>query len=287
MNEEWTIARVLGWATDDFRRRGLDAARLDAELLLGEALGCDRIRLIMDHRRELSPHELARFRELIKRRRSGEPIAYILGRREFYGLEFRVDRRVLVPRPDTETLVDVALTRSRGRYMYGRMLDLCTGSGCVAIAFAKQRPTWHVTALDLSAPAIDLAIENAVRLGTIANLHFGVGDLADSLPGAELFELITANPPYIPSAVLETLDAGVREFEPRVALDGGEDGLRVVRRVVEAARERLVPGGLLALEVHYDQAARVTELLTAAGFGEVERQRDYGGHERVVSGRVA
>lgn len=287
MTEAWTVARVLAWATDDFRRRGLEGARLDAELLLAHALGCDRIRLILENRRELSAEELACFRELIKRRRSGEPIAYILGRREFYGLEFRVDRRVLVPRPDTETLVDVALERTRDRYMFGKMLDLCTGSGCVAIAFAKARPTWRVTALDLSPDAIELAIENATRLGTVFGLTFGVGDLDAPLAARESFDLVTANPPYIPSPDIPALDVDIREFEPKIALDGGQDGLAVVRRVIEVGQRRLTTGGLLALELHHDQAASVSELMTAAGFVDLERRRDYGGHERVVSGRRA
>ena len=285
--EPWTIARVLKWATEDFKGRAFDSPRLDAELLLAEALSSDRVRLIVESQRPLAPDELARFRDLIKRRRGGEPVAYILGRREFFGSLFRVDRRVLVPRPDTEALVEVALERTRPRSMYGRMLDLCTGSGCVAIAFAKQRPTWHVTALDVSAEAIELAIENAVRLGAIAAIRFGVGDLDSRLARSERFELVTANPPYIPSRELAELDAGVREFEPRLALDGGPDGLSVVRRVVDVAKTRLLPDGVLAVEVHYDQASRVAELFEAAGLCQIERRRDYGGHERVVSGRQA
>jgi release factor glutamine methyltransferase len=282
--EPWTIARLLRWAADDFRARGFDSPRLDAELLLAEAVGSDRVRLILDSQRELQPEELARFRSYIKRRRVGEPIAYILGRREFHGLTFRVDRRVLVPRPDTETLVGVALERTRKAFMFGRMLDLCTGSGCVAIAFAKQRPTWRITALDASADAITLAVENSVRLGAVFSICFGVGDLTAPLRPEQRFELVTANPPYIPSAELSTLDKGITQFEPRAALDGGSDGLEIVRRIVSEAVPRLEPKGLLALEVHWDQAARVAELLEAAGLAQIERQRDYGGHERVVSG---
>jgi release factor glutamine methyltransferase len=282
--EPWTIARVLRWASDDFRALGFACARLDAELLLAEVLGVDRVRLIIDSQRELRQEELGGYRALIKRRRAGEPVAYILGRREFHGLSFHVDRRVLIPRPDTEALVAVALERTRGAYMFGRMLDLCTGSGCVAIAFAKQRPTWRITALDSSSEAIDLAMENAVRLGAVFGMRFGVGDLTAPLAESERFDLVTANPPYIPSAELGTLEQGIRDFEPRLALDGGSDGLAIIRRIVKESQPHLVPRGVLALEVGHDQAERVSELLESAGFVAIERRRDYGGHERVVSG---
>jgi release factor glutamine methyltransferase len=223
-------------------------------------------------------------RALIKRRRTGEPIAYILGRREFFGLTFRVDRRVLIPRPDTEVLVDVALARTRAKYMFGNMLDLCTGSGSVAIAFAKQRPTWRVSGVDVSPEAIDLAHENSVRLGAVFTTSFFTGDLWAPLEPALCFDLITANPPYIPSNDVNALDASIRDFEPRAALDGGDDGLALVRRIVSESSARLVPGGVLALEVQFDQSGRVLELFAQAGFGALETKRDYGGHERVVSG---
>ncbi len=285
--ESWTIGKVLTWATKDFRDRGLESARLDAELLLGHALELTRIQLILEAGRPLAPEELARFRALIKRRRTGEPIAYILGEREFHGLALRVTSDVLIPRPDTETLVEVALERTRPRSMFGNALDLCTGSGCVAIAFAKQRPTWRVTGTDISEAAVALAHDNALRLSAVANTRFVVGDLFAPLGPDERFDLITANPPYIPTSVYLELDAGVRDHEPRLALDGGSDGLDVIRRVVAEATPRLEAGGVLAIEVHYDQAERVAALLRDASLRDVERKSDYGGHERVVSARRA
>jgi release factor glutamine methyltransferase len=283
--EAWSIARVLRWAAEDFARRGLPSPRLDAELLLGEVLAVDRVRLIVDSARPLSEAELARYRELIIRRRRGEPIAYIRGEREFYGHRFRVDARVLVPRPDTETLVEVALTRTHHLSLYGRALDLCTGSGCVAIAFARERPTWKVTGSDVSEQAAELARENAERLGAVFATRWLVGDLFDAIPTGERFELVTGNPPYIPRAEIATLDADVRDFEPRLALDGGEDGLDLVRRVVERAPEFLAPGGVLALEIGHGQVSAVARCFEARGFSEVATKRDYGGIERVVSGR--
>jgi release factor glutamine methyltransferase len=286
-SEPWSIRRVLAWATDDFKRRGNKSARLDAELLLSEALGLDRIKLIVEAERPLADDELSRYRDLIKRRRASEPIAYILGRREFFALPMRVDRRVLIPRPDTEILVETALNGTREQHLYGRMLDLCTGSGCVAIAFAKERPTWRVTAVDLSPDAAAVARENVQRAGVVHNVAVLEGDLFAALPDGAAFELITANPPYIPSGDIAGLDPDVRDFEPRLALDGGADGLDVTRRLVSAATRYLSPGGLLALEGGFDQAPAVEDLLKNAGFSEITRSKDLAGVERVVSGRRA
>lgn len=284
-SEPWSIKRVLAWATDDFKRRGNKSARLDAELLLSAALDFDRIKLIVEAERPLADHELRRYRELIKRRRASEPIAYILGRREFFALPLLVDRRVLIPRPDTEILVETALNGTRERHLYGRMLDLCTGSGCVAIAFAKERPTWRVSAVDVSAEAAAVARENVRRAGVVHNVSIVEGDLFAPLAADARFELITANPPYIPSADIAGLDADVRDFEPRLALDGGADGLVITRRLVSEAVRYLTPGGLLALEGGFDQAPAVAALLQASGFEHISRSRDLAGIERVVSGR--
>jgi len=282
-SEPWTIASVLKWAADDFRKRDNPSPRLDAELLLAHALETDRIRLVLDADRQLEPSELGRYRELIRRRRSAEPIAYILGRREFYGLSFVVDRRALVPRPDTEPLVEEALERTRARSMHGGALDLCTGTGCVAIAFAKARPTWRVTATDVSNDTAELAWENARRLGVVFSLGVLVGDLFAPVSG-QRFDLIVANPPYIPGADIAGLDADVRDFEPRVALDGGDDGLDFVRPIVAGAAAHLAPRGVLAVEIGHDQGPRVTALFERAGFRELSLRRDYGGRDRVVSG---
>ncbi len=285
--EAWTIAKVLRFAQSDFQKRGLDSPRLDAELLLSACLGLSRVELLMEAARPLSQPELSAYRGLIQRRRSGEPIAYILGHREFYGLNFRVDSRVLVPRPDTETLVEVALARTRARDQYGQALDLCTGSGCVAIAFRHARPGWRVMGVDLSSDALAVARDNALRLGSVFGMCWREGDLYDAVPEALGFDLITANPPYIPQHELAELAPDVRDFEPRLALDGGPDGLNLIRRVVAQAGGRLRPDGVLALEVHYDQAPCVEQLLKDSGFTDTSRSRDYGGHERVVSGRRA
>lgn len=281
--EAWSVKRVLAWAADDLKRRGNEGGRLDVELLLGRVLGLDRIGLIMQSERPLAPAELSAFRDLFKRRRSGEPVAYLLGEREFYGISLRVDARVLIPRPDSERLVEVALTRTRERSMRGEALDLCTGSGCVAIAFARHRPTWSVTASDISADALALARANAHRTGAIRNLRLLVGSLF--APVAEQrFDLVTANPPYIATGELSTLPVDVRDFEPRLALDGGADGLDLVREIAERGPQHLTPGGVLAMEIGADQGAPALAILQRCGYREVELARDLAGRDRVVSG---
>jgi release factor glutamine methyltransferase len=282
--EPWSIGRVLVWATDDFRRRELMTPRLDAELLLCAATGLDRIALIAHAERPLTPAELQTYRELIKRRRRREPIAYILGKREFFGHEFRVDPRVLVPRPDTECLVEVALELTRAQDMYGRALDLCTGSGAVAVAFARARPTWKVTASDVDSAALDVARDNALRLGAF-NVTLRSGDLFAALLPGETFDLITANPPYIPKGDIAGLEADVRDFEPRLALDGGPSGLDLLERVVDGSRARLEPGGALVVEIGCDQTASVEAAFDRAGYSGVDVRRDYAGRDRVVCGR--
>jgi release factor glutamine methyltransferase len=283
-NAPWTIRRVLTWAVDDLKKRGFSSPRLDAELLLCHVLGQDRIKLILDAERPLEKAELARYRELFQRRRAGEPVAYLLGVREFYGRPFHVDRRVLIPRPDTETLVEVGLERTRHVDLSARVLDLCTGSGCVAISLAKERPTTCVVGLDLSPEAVVVARDNLVRLGAV-NCAIGQSDLYAALGQPRpIFDLITANPPYIPEGEIPALDVDIRGFEPHLALSGGDDGLSVMTRIVSEAPKHLVQGGALAVEMMTGQGPAVTALFEQAGFTDVRIKKDLGGRERVVSG---
>lgn len=279
----WTIGALVLWAADDFRAKGLESPRLEAEVLLSTALGCSRITLLTDSARPLEPGELARFKAMVLRRRRREPVAYILGRREFYGRAFKVDARVLVPRPDTEILVEVALRETRSRDLYVRALDLCTGSGCVALTLAKERPTSSFVAVDVSSDALAVASENALRLGAY-NVALKQGDLFVPVQGAR-FDLVTANPPYVTTHEITTLEADVRDHEPHLALDGGADGLDLVRRIVDEAPSYLVPGGVLAMEIGADQGPATVELFTRRGFGGVRIDKDYGKRDRVVSGR--
>ena len=280
----WTIRRVIAWATDDLKKRGMPSPRLDVELLLGHVLQVNRIALIIDSERPLSKEELGAYRARHMRRRGGEPIAYLLGVREFYGRDFRVDKRVLIPRPDTEALIEVALERTKALSLSARVLDLCTGSGCVAVTIARERPTMRVTASDVSPGALAVARENAIRLGA-ATIGLVQSDLFEAFaPGRDRFDLITANPPYIADEEIPTLAVDIHKFEPRLALSGGADGLELVRRILVDAPRFLAPGGVLAMEIGAGQSGEVIGLFAEAGFGDVMARRDYGGHERVVSG---
>jgi release factor glutamine methyltransferase len=286
MTEAWTVGRVVRWAADDFRARGIESPRLEAELLLAQALQTDRLRIIVDAARELDPSELARYRDLIQRRRKGEPVAYIRGHKEFFGRVFHIDKRVLVPRPDTEILVGVALRRTEAFPMPGRYLDLCTGSGCIAISLARERPASKLVAVDLSTDALAVARENSIRLGAAHQIAWLAGDLFAPLaaaPGPK-FDLVVANPPYIAEGDLAGLPVDVRAFEPRLALTGGADGLDVTRRIVAEAPHHLRARGLLAVEMGTGQTERVKQIFIEAGFTEIVVDKDYGGHERVVSG---
>ena len=283
--DPWTIRRVIAWGTDDLKKRGSSSPRLDVELLLGLVLRLDRVHLIIEGARPLEKAELARYRELHTRRRAGEPVAYLLGQREFYGRMFQVDRRVLIPRPETELLVEVGLARTAHVALSARVLDLCTGSGCVAITLARERPTTRVLGTDVSEGAIAVAEENATRLGAVSNCGLFVSDVFAQIDRRLRFELITANPPYIPAPEIPGLQVDIRGFEPHLALVGGEDGLDLVRRIVAEAPAYLAKGGVLAMELASGQAPEVAALLAESGYRDVEIAKDLGGHERVVSAR--
>jgi len=283
--DPWTIESLLKWAADDFRAKGIESPRLDAEVLLGWALGKTRIELVIESKRELDGADLTKFRDAVKRRRTHEPVAYVLGQREFFGRSFRVDRRVLVPRPDTEALVEVALERTRHVSMSMRALDLCTGSGCVGITLARERPTSQIVGTDFSADALVVARKNAQRIGAY-NFALFQGDLFAAIPSKKMrFDIVASNPPYIPSGEIPTLMTDVRDFEPRLALDGGPDGLDLVRRIISEAKNHLAPNGIVALEIGYDEAERTRALFQEHGYADIQTKRDYGKIERVVSAR--
>ncbi len=284
-SDAWTIRKVLAWASDDLKKRGVSSPRLDAELLLGRVLRMDRVGLLIDADRPLAKEELGRYREMHQRRRAGEPVAYLLGVREFYGRPFLVDRRVLIPRPDTEHLVEVALARTRHLSLSARVLDLCTGSGCVAISLGRERPTTSVIGADVSPDALAVAAENVLRLGAY-NVGLICSDLFATLrPGRDRFDLITANPPYIAEGEIPSLAVDIRGYEPHLALGGGPDGLDLLRRIVAEAPPFLAEGGALAVEIGSDQGEAVQGIFAAQGYLDVSVQRDYGGLDRVVSGR--
>jgi release factor glutamine methyltransferase len=252
----WTIRDVLDWAAKDFEGRGIESPRLDAELLVANALGIDRIGLYLDLNRPLLEAERSAIRPLVARRREREPVAYILGHREFYGRRFRVTPDVLIPRPDTETLVEHALELIPVDSAC-RVLDVGTGSGVLAVTIAAERPLSEVTATDISEAALDVARDNAQRLGVGERIRF---EHADLLGGTAQYDLIVSNPPYVSSAELGALQAEVRGHEPSLALEAGEDGLDVIRALVTAAEWATSPGAQMVVEVGAGQAPLVVEL---------------------------
>lgn len=289
----WTVRRILEWTGQFFARKEIDSPRLSAELLLSHVLGVPRIKLFTDYERPLVERELTTYRDLVKRAGEHEPIAYLTGKAYFFNLELDVAPGVLIPRPETETLVENVLQTARHNVDLAepRVLDLCTGSGCIAAAIAKSLKGSTVTAIDISSKAVQIAMRNIERLGLASRVSVLEGDLYAPLADrvdARPFNLIVANPPYIPTAQVESLDRNVREYEPVAALDGGADGLSIHRRILEGAAYRLAPGGRLYLEIAFDQGEAARDL--AAGFAdltEVKVLRDLGGRDRVLTARRA
>ncbi len=349
---------MVGWMQSDFAERGLDSPRLDAELLVAHVLGVPRLHLYLDLDRPIGPEELATLRELVRRRRDREPVAYLIGTKDFWKGRFRVDARVLVPRPDTETLVERAVSLLRGDVIPegdahveafaeepddladdledstattsgesrlveegadeaggvrgdetvlegstvgatsnelagvgarptgpsalpdGPVIDLCTGSGCVAVSLASEVPDRTYFATDVSSDAIEVARENVRTAGVAVEL--ADGDLFAGLDGP--FALVVANPPYVVDAEIPTLAPEVAKHEPRLALAGGADGLDVVRRLATQAFARLVRGGALLVEVGADQGQRAAEVFRSAGFVDVRVIPDLAGRDRVIEG---
>jgi release factor glutamine methyltransferase len=277
-----TLGEVLRLSTAHLERHGSPTARLDAELLLGHALGLGRVELYTGFERPLGEDELAECRELIARRAKREPVAYILGRWGFRGLDLDVDRRVLVPRPETELLVDRCLALLDG-VAGPAVLDVGTGSGAIALALASELPEARVAGCDVSGDALDVARANGERLGV--EVEWVASDMLAGVEGRR-FHLVVSNPPYVAAGEIEALEPEVRDWEPRGATVAGETGLEAIERLVAQAPAALEPGGALVLEVGAGQAAAGAALLEGAGLAGVGRDPDHAGIERIVWGRA-
>jgi release factor glutamine methyltransferase len=279
--ESPTIASALRDAAARLAVAGSDSARLDAEMLMAEALRIERSRLYLDSNGTIDGATLARFRALVARRAAGEPMSYIIGRREFWSLDFIVTPAVLTPRPETELLVETALKRLAAKSS-PRILDLGTGSGAIAVALAKEIPGAAIVATDISLDALEIARANARRHGVEDRISFRAGDLFDSVPQTT-FDMIVSNPPYIRETDIAELPRDVRDFEPVIALDGGADGMDFYRRIACDAPGYLNPGGFVAVEIGADMGEEVARLFADAGFADVRVEKDLAGLERVVS----
>lgn len=280
MPEIWTVLRILRWTTEHLAHKGVDNARLDAELLLADTLKLDRVGLYLNYDRPLQTEELDRYRDRVRRRARREPVQYILGHCEFWSLPLRVTADVLIPRADTEVLVEEALRHARPG---ASLLDVGTGSGAIALALASELPECRVTGLDRSVAALKVADENCRALGLAERVSLVEGNLF-ALPEGR-WQLIVANPPYVPIRDLAGLMPEVGGHEPHLALAGGDDGLDCYRALARQASNLLVDGGWLLVEVGIDQAAVVAELFADAGLQDIYSRDDYAGVPRVVGGR--
>lgn len=359
--DPWTVRRVVRWSAEDFAQRGLSSPRLDAELLVAHALGLSRVQLYMDLDRVLVDEELVKVRELVQRRRKREPVAYLVGHKEFWGRPFLVDRTVLVPRPDTETLVEralallpdderrasaeapvsgaaqreatsgvpthverevepdmvteedasevstkepeaggeheetrasVAMDAAARPARVVRVLDLCTGSGCIGLTLACERRELEVVLTDISASALAVARANLEKLAErdptlIGRVTLREGDLFAALPPGARFDLVTCNPPYLSRAELEGVERDVRDHEPTSALVAGPEGDEVLARVAAEVGAWLAPGGVVLTEIGVGQGERVRRLFERSGLREVRVLQDLSGRDRVVEGRAA
>ncbi len=268
---------------DLFRRAGIDTPELDARLLAELAFGLERLELVNRERDVADPAALAKLQGFATRRLRGEPVVRIIGEKEFWGLPFTLNAATLVPRPETEMLVRRGVQVLEGR-THKRVLDLGTGTGCVPIAILSESPSATAVAVDLSSEAIIAAQSNAERHGVARRFDARLGSWFDPVQVGENFDLITSNPPYIERAAIDGLAPEVKDHDPRLALDGGVDGLDAYRAIVEEAIHWLKPGGMLAVEIGSTQAAAVRALFTKAGFEEVSVEKDLAGLDRVVAG---
>jgi release factor glutamine methyltransferase len=260
VEEPWTVGRLLAWTATYLKRHGSESPRLDAEVMLAHVLSWKRVELYTHFGEEVGIEPRASFRELVRRRAEGAPVAYLVGHKEFYSLPFEVNNAVLIPRPDSEFTVVEFVDHTRDLKAV-RAVDVGTGSGCLAIASVRQHPDARFIAIDRSPAALEVAKRNATALNVSDRIDFRLGDLLDPVAGLDPFDVIVSNPPYIPTREIENLERGVRDYEPHQALDGGPDGLGVVKRLIAESARYLKPGGHLILEIGDAQEEPVRSLI--------------------------
>lgn len=284
--DTWTIQKLLNWVAEYLGRKGIDSPRLSAELLLSHVLAKKRIELYTQFDRCVAEDQLARLRELVKRAGQHEPVAYLVGKTEFYSLELNVTPDCMIPRPETELLVERAIELLRTSSGTQLVCDLCTGSGCIATAIAKDCPDARIIASDISDDALKVAAQNVQKHLLDERVELLCGDLFEPVTArlhGDKFDLIVCNPPYVSAAEYEALAKNVRDFEPRLALFAGPDGLDIFRRVIQEAGAFLKPGGALMLEIGFSQGRAIKELLEQTGtFAEIRFDKDLQNHDRIA-----
>lgn len=292
-DQPWTVMRLLEWTTDFFKKKGSPSPRLDAEILLARARDCQRIELYTAFNEEPDDQQRVAFREMVRRRGEGTPVAQLVGYREFYSLNFRVDENVLIPRPETEHLVIEALDVAKTMNITDRPLrvaDIGTGSGAIAVSLAKHFPKQphapELTAVDISEAAIAIATWNIEKHDVGELISIAQSDLLDQVAQPEQFDIICSNPPYITDQEFKELDPSVRDFEPKTALVSGPDGTEIIARLIELSADRLTGGGSLIIELSPMIADQCQELAAASGhLGDIHLIKDLQGHKRILSAR--
>ena len=286
IDPQWTILKILQWTTSFFKSHAIDSPRLTAEILLAHVLGIARIDLYLRFDQPLTRLELSGFREVVKRRVRREPVAYITGNREFWGIDFNVSRDVLIPRPETEFLVEESLKLIPAHVSseHFKIIDVGTGSGAVVVALAVNRPGHLYFASDISPASISIASINACRNHVEKDIRFLVAELFSPLdPGDRKFDIVVSNPPYIPSDQIAGLAPEVCQYEPLRALDGGRDGLDIIKRIVKDAPAYLKKNGFLMIEIGFDQKNQMKQIVLADGrYADLRFVRDYAGHDRIA-----
>jgi len=284
---EWTLIKLIQWATAYFDAHHIDSPRATAEILLAHTIGAKRIDLYLRYDQPLNSDELNRFKTLIKRRTNREPVAYIVGRKEFWSMDLEVNTSVLIPRPETECLVERALESLAAGPNPGRksILELGTGCGAVVLALASENSRHSYVGTDISSDAVRVARRNSMRHGMGAKIRFIIADwFAPFDAKSGQFDLIVSNPPYIRSGDLKRLQPEIHAYEPVVALDGAKDGLRYLRHIIQCAYLYLKPAGALLLEMGHDQQALLKQIINACGqYENAQFYKDYSGHDRIVS----
>ncbi|MHC4929361.1 MAG: peptide chain release factor N(5)-glutamine methyltransferase [Planctomycetota bacterium] len=284
--ETWTIKKLLEWVSGYFEDKGVDSPRLSAELLIGHVLGLERIQLYTLFDRVVTPPQLAQLRAMVKRAAEHEPIAYLVGRCEFYSLPLTITSDCLIPRPETEGLVERCVHFLRNRERVQHVLDLCTGSGCIAAAIAKNVEDAQVVATDISDAALKVAAENMEKLKLTEKVQLLCGDLFDPvIEGLDdgQFDLIVSNPPYVSEPEYAALDKNVKDYEPAHALLAGADGLDVYKRILEKVDDFLKPDGALMMEIGYAQGPAIRELLEQTGlFRTITIEKDFANNDRIA-----
>jgi release factor glutamine methyltransferase len=278
-----TVREILNEATRELETAGMETARLDAEVLLAFCLNCDRLEFLKNPDMQISKSQLAVFNKLVSRRLKWEPVAYITGRKEFWSFTLEVNKGVLIPRPDTEIILEEALAVGKN-IIAPRIADIGTGSGAIALALAKELPEPKITATDISPAALKVAKKNARNLKLGKNIEFLKGDLFAPVKG--LFDIIVSNPPYISAAEYEELPRGVKDFEPKIALLAGQTGVEFYEKLIYQSKNHLKKDGWLLMEIGAPQAEKIRVTMQECAFFEnIDVRRDYAGHDRVIKGR--